>query len=74
MTGSEEVKVFREKIFGQKIYLMMKLQRIGRRRGRRKRRGEIELAVMMVVVTGPVPDVQCLVFSPVSIEVPKSCY
>ena len=74
MTGSEEVKVFREKIFGQKIYLMMKLQRIVRRRGRRMRRGENVLTVMMMGVTGPVPDVQCLVFSPVSIEVPKSCY
>lgn len=36
--------------------------------------GEIELTVMMMVITGSVPDVQCLVFSPVSIEVPESRY
>ena len=29
---------------------------------------------MMMVVTGSVPDVQCLVFSPVSIEVSESRY
>ena len=71
-TGSEEWKVFRENLSTENIFDDEASEESKEEEEEKKEdveEREISLTMMMMVITGPVPDVQCLVFSPVSIEV-----
>ena len=77
MTGSEEWKVFRENLSTENIFDDEAAEESKEEKKEEKKeegegRREISLTMMMMVITGSVQDVQCLVLSPVSIEVSES--